>query len=325
MKAFTYRVATSEESAAKLLGAKSLALAGGTSLINLMKNYVLQPDVLVNVKTIPGLDKIEKAGDGLKIGANVRLADLAASEAITRDYPALAQAAAEVASPQIRNMATLGGNLCQRPACWYFTQEGFECLKKGSGSCAAKNGENEFHAILGNDGPCVMVHPSTAAPALVALGAKVRIAGPGGAREIPVEEFFIGPQTDVQRENVLAPNEIVTHVLLGPARPRSATYIARAKVANDWPLAIAAVALELAGETAREARICLGAVAPVPWRAAGAEAALKEKPITAESASAAAAAALAGAAPLRDNGYKVPAARAAVKRAILLAAGKSFL
>jgi xanthine dehydrogenase YagS FAD-binding subunit len=320
MKSFAYKVAASEAEAAQLLGDKAVALAGGTSLLNLMKSYVVQPETVVSITRISGLEQVEAAGAGHRIGANVRLGDLAAHPDIQKAYPALAQAAANVASPQIQHMGTVGGNLCQRPNCWYFTQEIFDCLKRGGSTCPAKEGENEFHAILGNDGPCVHAHPSSLAPALIALAAKVRIAGPGGAREVSLDEFFVGPGTNIARETILAPNEIVTHVLLGEPSPLSATYEVRQKASNDWPLAIASVALRLEGASCVAARICLGAVAPVPWRAAGAEDALKGKPVTAESAQAAAEAALAGATPLAQNAYKVQSAKAAVRRAILAAA-----
>ncbi len=321
MKAFAYRVATNEENATKLLGEKALPLAGGTSLLNLMKNYVVQPDTVVSITRIPGYDKIEPAAGSVKIGANVRLADIASSADIQKGYPALAQAALNVASPQIRNMGTIGGNLCQRPSCWYFTQEAFDCLKRGGTTCPAKEGENEYHAIFGNDGPCVMAHPSSLAPSLVALGARVRIAGPAGAKEVPIEELFVTPKTAAQRETILAPNELVTHVILGAPSPLSATYEVRPKEANDWPLSIASVALKVEGGLCTEARICLGAVAPVPWRPQAAETALKGKAISQESARAAADAAVAGATPLSQNAYKVKTAHAAVRRAILLAAG----
>ena len=324
MKAFTYRVASSEENACKILGEKpekSLPLAGGTSLLNLMKDYVLQPEVLVNIKRIPGTDKIEAAQAGLRIGANVRIADIFHNDAVVKSYPALAQAARGVGTPQIRHQATLGGNLCQRPYCWYFTHEAFECLKKGGSACPAKDGENEFHAIFETDGPCVIVHPSSLAPALVVFGAKVRIASPSGAREVPIEEFFVTPKVNVRKENVLASNEIVTHVVLGAGNPKSATYEVRQKLSTDWPICLASAALELeANGNVKEARICLGAVAPVPWRAKGAEAALKGKAVTAETAQAAADAAVAGASPLPQNAYKVKTAHTAVKRAILSAA-----
>lgn len=320
MKAFAYRSATSEESAAKLLGEKALPLAGGTNLINLMKNFVLQPEVIVDIKRIPGTTGIELAAGSARIGANTLLADIASHEGLRREYPALAQAAGGIGTPQIRNMATLGGNLCQRPYCWYFTQEVFDCLKRGGTTCPAKKGENEYHAIFGNDGPCVIVHPSSAAPALVALGAKLRIAG-SSTREVPIEEFFITPKDDPRRENSLAPNEIVTHVILGPARPRSGTYAVRTKDGSDWPVSLASAALELDGDTVKTARICMGAVAPVPLRSKAAEDALAGKKITEAVASAAADAAVAGATPLAKNAYKIRTAHACVKRAVLLAAG----
>jgi xanthine dehydrogenase YagS FAD-binding subunit len=321
MKAFTYHSATSEQEATSLLGPKALALAGGTDLLNLMKERVIGPDALVNIKAIPGLDRIEAAGDGLRIGAAATLSALIEHEGIRKGYPALVQALETVGGPQIRNMATLGGNLCARPPCWYFAHEGFPCVKRGDGDgCPAKEGENEHHAILATDGPCVAVHASSAAPALIVYGASVRVAGPGGAREIPLEQFFTLPKADVKRENVLAPNEIVTHVILGKGSPRSAAVVVRHKASHDWPTALAAAALEMEGGTCRSARICLGAVAPVPWRAKASEAALAGKAVDEAVAGKAADAALAGAAPLSQNAYKVRAARAAVRRAILAAA-----
>jgi xanthine dehydrogenase YagS FAD-binding subunit len=321
MKAFTYHSAASEESASSLLGEKALALAGGTSLLNLMKDYVLQPEAVVDIKRIPGTAAIEKVEGGLRIGANVTLSEIVKDATVERDYPALAQALRDAGTPQIRNMATLGGNLCARPTtCWYFAHEAFDCLKRGGSTCPAREGENELHAIFDNGASCVAVHPSSAAPALVVYGAKLRIAGAQGAREVGIEEFFVSPRTDPLRENVLKANEIVTHVILGAASPRSATYEVRQK-AGDWPLAMASVALVLDGRTCRSARICLGAVAPTPRRAAEAEAALAGKAVTPESAQAAAGAAVHGATPLAHNAHKVKMTHTAVKRAILLAAG----
>ncbi len=321
MKAFTYKSAGSEEEAVKLLGQDAVALAGGTSLLNLMKEDVLAPAVVVNIKGIRGLDKVEAAAGGLRIGANATLAALLENEALSKGYPALAQALATVGTPQIRNAATLGGNLCAKTACWYYMHDGFACPKKGNPvGCPAKEGDNEQHAIFATDAPCVSVHASSAAPALVALGAKVRIAGPAGAREIPLEEFFTIDRKDIPRENVLRANEIVTHVILGKANAKSATTVVLPKASHDWPVAIASAALDLQGGTVRGARICLGAVAPVPWRVQAAEQALAGKAVGEETASQAADAAVSGAAPLSLNAYKVKTARAAVKRAILAAA-----
>jgi xanthine dehydrogenase YagS FAD-binding subunit len=320
MKPFKYAAATSTAGACGMLGEGALPLAGGTNLLNLLKEYVLEPDVLVDIKAVEGTGAIRKISSGYEVGATVTLDEILRHEGLRTDYPVLHQALRDAGTPQIRHRATLGGNLCCRPACWYFAQEGYACAKHGAQGCAAKTGDNEFHAIFETDGPCVMVHPSSAAPALLALGAGVRIAGPDGARDTPLAEFFTPPSTDVRRENVLEPNEIVTHVLLGRASAQSATYEVRQKAASDWPLASASVHLDIQGGVCRHARLYLGFVAPVPWRAEAAEKALAGQRITAEVAEAAAGAAVASAKPLQHNAYKVAAARAAVKRAVLIAA-----
>lgn len=317
MKAFVYKSPPSEEEAIKALGPNAVILAGGTNLLNLMKEKVLEPDTVVNIKAIEGLDTIQIA-DGLRIGANVTLSALLEHEGIRKSYPAITQAIETLATPQIRNMATLGGNLCARPPCWYFMREGFPCPKRRSGDvCPAREGENEFHAIFGTDGPCVAVHASSLAPALIALNAQVRIVGPGGARELDIEKFF--SSRDVTRENVLEPNEFITHVIIPRAGP-NATYVVLHKASHDWPVGLASVALTVQGDTCTAARICLGAVAPIPLRAAAAEAALVGHKITEQAAEKAADAAVADARPLSQNRYKVKTTHAAVKRAILLAA-----
>jgi xanthine dehydrogenase YagS FAD-binding subunit len=324
MKSFSYVSAPTEADAVKLLNEKSLALAGGTSILNLMKDYVIQPEVLVNLKSIPDLAKIEgDPAQGMKIGANVTLTDILDSGPIRKGYPALVQALWDAATPQIRNMSTLGGNLCARPPCWYYKSEAFHCRKKGGPNCPAEGGENEYLSILGHDGlKCHAVHGSSAAPALVVYGAKVRIAGAEGAREMPLEQFFVLPDdANVQRENVLKPNEFVTHVILPKASGRSATYEVRQKESHDWPLALCSVAFELDGAACRGVRICLGAVAPVPLRSKEAEAALEGQKPTEETAAAAGERAVASAKPMERNGYKVKITQTAVKRAILAAAG----
>jgi xanthine dehydrogenase YagS FAD-binding subunit len=321
MKAFTYKSATSEADAVKLLGKNAVPLAGGTSLLNLMKEDVLGPEVVVNLKAIRGLDLVEAAGDGLRIGANVTLAALLESQAVSKGYPALAQALESVATPQIRHLATLGGNLCAKTACWYYSHHNFQCPKKSAvPECPAKKGDHEQHAIFATDFACVSVHASSAAPALIALGAKVRIAGAAGAREIPLDEFFTMRPNEIARENVLAADEIVTHVILGKANPKSATYVVLPKESHDWPTGLASVALEMDGTTCRSARVCLGAVAPIPWRSKPAEEALAGKAVDAAAAVRAADAAVAAAKPLPGNAYKVQTARAAVRRAVLMAA-----
>ncbi len=323
MKAFTYVNAAGEKEALAALGpdrGKFLPLAGGMDLLAMMKDYIAQPERIVNVKN---LDRaIRKSPDGgLRIGAAVTIAELVADAEVARMYPALVQAAEEVGTPQIRNLGTVGGNINQRPRCWYFRNEEFDCLKKGGSRCFAVEGENQYHAIFG-ESPCHIVHPSSLAPALVALDARFRVAGAAGEREVPSAEYFVMPDRNLFGETVLAPNELLTHVVLpAPGAAKSATYEVRYKQSHDWPLATASVSLSLNGQTVRGARVVLGSVAPVPWRASAAEAALTGKRISEEIAMAAADAALMGAKPMSNNAYKVQIARTAVKRAILKAAG----
>jgi xanthine dehydrogenase YagS FAD-binding subunit len=323
VKAFAYVAATNEQEALAALAperGRAMPLAGGQDLLALMKDYIAQPDRVVNVK---GLDRtITMLPDGgLRIGAAVKLVELAEHAGVAKAYPALAYAASEVGTPQIRNVGTVGGNLCQRPRCWYFRNEEFHCLKKGGGRCFAVDGENQFHAIFG-DGPCHIVHPSSLAVPLVAYNARFRVAGPRGEREVPAEDFFLMPDRSMYSENVLAPDELLTHVTIpAPGAVRSATYEVRFRQSHDWPIAFAAVALAMDGSTVKGARVVMGAVAPVPWRARSAEQELTGRRVTEAVAEKAAAAAVAGARPMSQNGYKVQVARTAVKRAILKAVG----
>jgi xanthine dehydrogenase YagS FAD-binding subunit len=323
VKAFAYVNAANEKEAIAALGTergKFLPLAGGMDMLALMKDYVLQPDRLVNVKN---LDRtIRKTSDGgLRIGAAITIADLLANADLTKMYPAFAQAAEEVGTLQIRNAGTLGGNLNQRPRCWYYRNEEFDCLKKGGSRCFAVDGENQYHAIFGG-GPCHIVHPSSLALPAIALDARFRVAGPAGEREVAAADYFVTPDKNIFGETVLAPNELLTHVTLPPPRGvRSATYEVRFKQSHDWPLASASVALTMGGQTIKAARVVMGAVAPIPWRSPAAEAALVGKALTEETAMAAADAAITGAKPMSGNAYKVQIARTAVKRAIMKAAG----
>jgi xanthine dehydrogenase YagS FAD-binding subunit len=323
VKAFAYVNAANEKEALAALGpdrGRILPLAGGMDLLALMKDYIAQPDRVVNVKNLDRTIARTKDG-GLRIGAAATLADLVAHADAAKMYPALVQAAAEVGTPQIRNAGTVGGNLNQRPRCWYFRNEEFHCLKKGGARCFAVDGENQYHAIFG-DGPCHIVHPSSLAVPAIALDARFRLVGPAGEREVAAAEYYQMPDRNLFGETVLAPNELLTHVVLpAPGAVRSATYEVRFKQSHDWPLAMASVALSMDGQTIRGARVVLGAVAPVPWRSAAAEAALAGKRMTEEAAMAAADAAVTGARPMTGNAYKVQIARTAVKRAILRAAG----
>jgi xanthine dehydrogenase YagS FAD-binding subunit len=301
--------------------AGSVVKAGGIDVLDLLKEGILATDRLVGLSDVPGLGDIAEAGDGgMRIGAAATLARLAAYTALRRRYPALAEAAEASASPQIRNVATLGGNLLQRPRCWYFRSAATRCLRKGGGHCFALAGENQYHAIFGN-GSCAIVHPSTAATVLVALGASVELVSAEGAvRSARLEDFFVSPDTDVQRENDLRPNEILTAILLPglPASVRMVHLKQGQRQAFDWPLADVAVVLDTGADgRCSQAAVVLGAAAPVPYRAKGTEAALLGSRVDAAVVAAAARAALNGATPLSGNGYKLPLFEALVRRAIL--------
>jgi xanthine dehydrogenase YagS FAD-binding subunit len=306
-------------------GDVSVIKAGGIDLLDLMKEGLLAPSKIVNLRDVPDLDSVAEESDGgLRIGAMVSLASLAAHPIVRERYPALAGALADSASPQIRNMATLGGNLLQRPRCWYLRSHAFRCLRKGGGHCFAISGENQYHAIF-NNMPCAIVHPSTAATALVALNAKVELTNAAGAkREMALENFFVPVERDLQRENELAPQEILTAIRLPKLAPgvRMAHLKQGEKDSFDWPLADVAVVLDLARDgTCQSAAVILGAAAPVPHRAKKAEAALVGKRIDEGAAAQAAHAALDGATPLSKNAYKLPLFEALVRRAILKAVG----
>ncbi len=324
MKPFAYVNPANEQDAIGALGAepgKVAPLAGGQDLLARMKDYISQPDRLVNVKNALDATVTSTPDGGLKIGAAMRMVDLAEHAEITKKYPAVALAAGEVGTPQIRNQGTVGGNINQRPRCWYFRNEEFVCLKKGGSVCYSVSGENQFNAILGG-GPSFIVHPSSLAVPFVAYNATFRLAGPKGERLVRAADYFTPPTKNVQTENVLAPNELLTHVILPPpGAAKTGHYEVRYKESHDWPIAFATVVVSMNGETVSAARVVMGAVAPIPWRAQAAEAALVGKKITEETAAAAAEAALKGARPLSQNAYKVQVAKTAVKRAILRAAG----
>ncbi|HOL70540.1 MAG TPA: xanthine dehydrogenase family protein subunit M [Bryobacteraceae bacterium] len=320
MQAFEYARPSTVQEAVSLLGNSwedANLLAGGTDLLSLMKDYIHTPKRLVSLKGIKELEGIRKSAGGLRIGALVTLEELLRNPDVRKEYPSLAAAARGVASPQMRNMGTVGGDLCQRPRCWYF-RLGFGLLAKGpNGESLVPSGDNRYHAIFNNRGPAYFVSASSFGPPLVALGATVNLVSPSGTRELPVEKFFVAPATENARENVLAPNEILTEILVPPAAGvRNATYEVRQKMALDYPLATASVALRMRGNTVASARIVLGHVAPVPWRAQAAEKALTGKTLNAAAIEEAAKAAVQGATPLSMNGYKVQLASVAVKRAL---------
>jgi len=324
MQAFEYARPKSTQEAIKLLtgaAGNALALAGGTDLISLMKDDVAIPKRLVSLQHVSELKGISFRGEsGLRLGAAVTLEELMENAEVRQNYPALVQAAEGVRSPQIRSTGTVGGDLCQRPRCWYY-RAGFGLLAVHKGKPLVPDGDNRYHAILGNSGPAYFVSPSSLAPILIALDAKVRLHGTQGARGLSVQEFFVTPKSDKDLEHALGPGEIVTEILVpNPGNVKMAIYEVRQKEALDWPLAAAAVVLKLDGGSVQSARVVLGHVAPVPWPSPEAEEALKGKSLNEDVAWEAGQAALSKATPLSRNAYKVQLARVAVKRAILRAA-----
>jgi xanthine dehydrogenase YagS FAD-binding subunit len=322
MRAFEYASPTTPAQALKLLTPGSVPLAGGSDLLALMKDDIETPSRLVSLKDLRDLKGIRwDSKTGLRIGALVTIDEVASDPTLKFDYSALANAYGRVAGPQIRNVATVGGNLCQRPRCWYF-RNGFGLLPMKDGKSMAVEGDNRYHAILGNDGPAYFVTPSTVAPLLVALGAQVAVLGPQGERRMELERFFRIPQKDGEREHDLAPGEIVTEIVVPPASSlRVASYEVRQRETLDWSLATASVVLEMDGPLVNRARVVLGQVAPIPWTAKAAEALLVGKTLDRALAEKAGEAAVEGAKPLSRNRYKVQLARVAVKRALLAAAG----
>jgi xanthine dehydrogenase YagS FAD-binding subunit len=301
----------------------SVVKAGGIDLLDLLKEGLLAPAKVVNLKEVSGLDAVvEEEDGGLRIGPMVTLASLAAYPLLGERYAVLAEVLRGSASPQIRNVATLGGNLLQRPRCWYFRSHAYRCLRKGGGHCFAISGENQYHAVFDN-ALCAIVHPSTIATALVALDAKVELTDAAVAKRVlSLEDFFVPPDRDLQRENDLRPQEILTCVRLPkpPASLRMAHIRQGERDSFDWPLADVAVALDVdASGICRRAAVILGAAAPVPRRAKTAEAALTGKRIDETMAAAAGRAALDGATPLSGNAYKLSLFETLVRRAILKA------
>jgi xanthine dehydrogenase YagS FAD-binding subunit len=289
-----------------------------------MKDYITQPTRVVNLKGIRGLDKIEDRKGGLRIGALVTLAQLEENPLVRRNFPGLAEAAHSVGTPQIRNLGTVGGNLCQRPRCWYFRLEDVVCLKKGGSECYAASGENKYHAILGG-GPSYIVHPSDLAPMLVALGGSVSVVGADGKRNVLLEKFFTLPADgNLRRENVLKNDEIITEIQVPASKFAAHSTYLKFKERDSMDFAISAVAAAVtlsANKTVTEARLVLGGVAPIPWRAPKAEAALIGKTLTSDALAATAKIALEGARPLEKNAYKIPLTQTLVRRALAKAGG----
>lgn len=302
---------------ARRKGQVAVFSGGGSDLLQLVKERIVEPDVVVNLRTMKGNDQVVPANGGVTIGGQITLDALSQNATIKRDYAVLAEAAATVATPQIRNFGTLAGNVMQRPWCWYY-RNGFKCFKAGGNQCFSITGENQFHAIFGG-GPSFIVHPSDTAPALVALGATFHIAGPSGERTLSAADFFVLPKQNAARENALREDEVLESIHLPVPKPGTRSAYHKVMDREAWTHAVvsAAVVLEMDKDTCKEARIVLGGVAPIPWRVQAAERMLTGQRVTEELAQKAAETALAGANPMTKNAYKVPLTKSIVQRTLL--------
>lgn len=318
MKAFTYTRPESIGEAIGLMNADTRPLAGGTDLLTLMKDGIAEPEQLLDIKRLPELSsEITSDGEVISIGALATLADLETSEIIRRSLPALAEAASLAASPQLRNMATIGGNLLQRPRCWYFRNESVPCWLKGGETCYARGGENQYHAVF-DTSPCVAVHPSDFGPVLMAYGAKVRIVDSKGAGEIAIEDFFQPPEEERRIEHVLPEDAIIIglRIPVPSADVRSAYLKAMERKTFAFALAGVAVMLEVRNGVVADGRIVLGGVANVPTRATEAEHLLLGSTLDEDLIEEAASAAVAKMTPLEHNGYKVPLVQGLIRTAL---------
>lgn len=325
MNRFAFANCTTVDQALSELTDGAVLKAGGIDLLDLMKEGIVSPPRLVNIRNVSSLRGIIAGEDGLHIKPLVTLAEIADHPEIRRNYAALADAAGHAATPQVRNMATIGGNITQRPRCWYFRSNDFDCKKKGGTSqeCHAHDGENQYHAVM-NNGICASVHPSSTAVPLLAMDARVEITSKQGKRTVKMSDFYVAPEESLVNETVLHPNEIITEIFVPKPEPgtRSAYQKYGEKESFDWPLADAGIVLVMDGDKCRKASVVLGVAAPTPIRAKEAEQSLAGATINEATARAAAKAAMQNATPLSQNGYKVQLFQTAIYRTILLAAGQ---
>ncbi len=319
MKSFNLAEPKTIEQALALLskaGEKVFLMSGGTDLITEIKEGVAEPDIVIDLKTIPGLSYIRKEKDGVRIGGLTTVADLARDPLIRQEYPGLHQAAHAVATPQIRNVGTVGGNLCQRPRCWYYRDAQVICRKKGGSQCFAFKGRNKYHAIFGG-GMCYIVYPSDLAPALISFDVQVVISSPRGEKTLPLADFYALPSKNVRKENILGPDELLREVKIPPAKKEDKSAYIKLKERGAWDFALVSAAVKgtHAGAGLADLRIVLGGVAPIPWRLERAEQTLSKKKVSEALVRDAARAELAGAKPLAENGYKKQLVEAALVRA----------
>ena len=304
-------------------GRRASFAGGGSDLLALVKDQIVTPDVIILLTSIEGADQVGQSAAGLSIGGLITLDALSRNDTVRGQYTVLAEAAEAVATPQIRNVGTLAGNVCQRPWCWYF-RNGFPCYKAGGNRCFSVAGENEFHAIFGG-GPSYIVHPSDTAPALMALGATFSISGPGGDRSLTAPEFFTSPRQNAAKENALAGDEVLMAVQIPAAKPGVRSTYKKLMDRAAWTHAVvsAAVVLEMDQDVVRSARVVLGGVAPIPWRLPAVEKVLTGQKITDAVLREAGEVAIAGARPLSQNAYKVPLTRNLVRRTVKELAGRA--
>lgn len=309
MPNFSYvRIRSLKEATEHLSSDGARVHAGGTDLLGCLRDNVFGATKVVSISGLKNLRGIEETKEGgLRIGALTTITEIADSEKVRDHYPALAKAASEVASPQLRNQGTIGGNLCQKPRCWYYRGE-FHCLRKGGPTCYAYQGENQFHCIFGSGGICYITHPSDTAPALVAYQATLRILGPRGTKLLPIEKFYVLPSQDVRKETVLKPNEILTEILLPPQSKGLLSSYRKVRARQSWDFALAgvALALKLKEDRVEKARVVLSGAAPIPWRSKEAEQTLTGNPLNTDTITRAVNAALKNAEPLEKNSYKIP-------------------
>lgn len=320
---FSYTRAGSVEDAVKqLVSTNAHVLAGGTDLLGCPRDDIFPADKLVSITGLKQLQGMERTPEGgVRIGALTTVTEVAENPLIIEDYPGLAQAASEVAGPQLRNQGTIGGNLCQKPRCWYYRGE-FHCRRKGGDRCYALGGQNQYHAIFGSDGICCIVHPSDTAPILVALDAAVEVVGPAGARRVPLEQFHVLPRANVQKETVLEQGEVLTEILLPKSRAGLRSSYRKVRARRSWDFAIAGLALALTfnGRRVAEARVVLSGAAPVPWRSTAVEEVITGSTLDVVTMRKAAEAAVKGAQPLRENRYKIPLFKAVLEEELTIIA-----
>ena len=307
-EAFAYtRPRHLQDALARLAEGDAQVHAGGTDLLGCLHDQVFSVGTVVSLNAVDGLSGVREDDDGgLTIGALTTITEVAGHPGINKRYPGLAQAASEVGSPQLRHQGTLGGNLCQKPRCWYYRGD-FDCLRKGGYKCFAVNGENQYHAIFGGAN-CFIVHPSDTAPALVALDAEVKIAGPQGSRRIPVAGLHVPPADDPRRETVLQPGEVIVQIRVPPPAEGLYNSYRKIRTRRAWDFAIAgcALALDMDGDTVRDGRVVLSGAAPIPWRSTATEDVLRGRSLDETAIAEAAEATIANAQPMTKNGYKLP-------------------